>query len=705
MSAQNNQNISYYRDLFTSPENLINKRKKNREVFHKNIKEIQKKLKDIIGDDITNNDIFVYNKYEKDNLSEDKNSLENSKNIGNESKEINNNNDNNINNNDANNNIINKSNNNIDTNINTNNNINKINESNKKIEQNSNENDDSNKIPINPTIKYIDFILKRKSELKSEWDSKLYKKYFKYVCNCFSCCLKSEYTRRKDDIEKEELNDLLYDEDLIIFRNNFYTKEVIREKDYWYCEKTFIIFSIFSFFHFFSISQVNGIMYSLFGETKRSFFNYFDAQYFKDRRTEDNFYKILINSNLNDSSQVNFFFLTSFLTPFIINFCKKIKIYIVLNLLNLVVLVFVYFFDYLDENKINNKNYDFDDFIIRVFIPLALLYIFTGFIASFPFLLLEISPKYRNKNFYWILNLLILLAILSKNLLNNYLSIFFFKKCLLLGFIILYLLGEIIFLFYFCCNTDIFEEEEKKDEPLYILGKLIIKSDFMTVIITVKDFKKYFFTILNKKTIILIFINICTRTSKLKYKTEYKNFYNNVYFLILNFILSYLVFILIYLIFKFYKNKWCIPKEKYLLNIIILENSLMSGFSFISFIFSFFSNKTIIFIGKILFFIAIGMGGAINFIFSEYYSTQYIEYLSISGIIAVGQLLFRIIEFLLEPLKDKFWYFWQIFFSFVGIILTNYYKNNFKSFVEEKEFSDIKSRIQELKMPILYEAS
>lgn len=75
-----------------------------------------------------------------------------------------------------------------------------------------------------------------------------------------------------------------------------------------------IIFLIFSLLHFFSISQINGIIYSLIGEVKRSFFYYFKSDFFEDEDggTKKSFYEILISSNQNDSSQINFFYASFF---------------------------------------------------------------------------------------------------------------------------------------------------------------------------------------------------------------------------------------------------------------------------------------------------------------------------------------------------------------------------------------------------------
>ncbi len=63
---------------------------------------------------------------------------------------------------------------------------------------------------------------------------------------------------------------------------------------------------------------------------------------------------------------------------------------------------------------------------------------------------------------------------------------------------------------------------------------------------------------------------------------------------------------------------------------------------------------------------AILISGSVNFIFSEYYFNEYINYLSISGVVSFSQCIFRFIEFFSEYLND-IGYWLQILFSFIAI--------------------------------------
>lgn len=240
----------------------------------------------------------------------------------------------------------------------------------------------------------------------------------------------------------------------------------------------------------------------------------------------------------------------------------------------------------MDEDINNENNYDFFDFLIRILMSLFLIYIFTGLVASYPFLILETSKKYKNTNFYWILNLVLLVSVLIKNLINILLIQYFSKKILLLWYILLYLLGAIIFVLYLYNYREIFIKDKEEKGPFYEFGKLIFKSELITIQVKIQNYKQLFLSTFNKRIILLIFINLSTRASKLKYKTEYKDFFKHALFLLLNFFLSYLI----YYFMDYKKNENSYSKEKYLISIIKIENIIIFILSIISFIFAFISS-------------------------------------------------------------------------------------------------------------------
>ena len=71
-------------------------------------------------------------------------------------------------------------------------------------------------------------------------------------------------------------------------------------------------------------------------------------------------------------------------------------------------------------------------------------------------------------------------------------------------------------------------------------------------------------------------------------------------------------------------------------------------------------------------FMAIFIGGTINFILTEYYSTQNIEYLPLSGFISILNSLFKGLEIYYSIFKDDIWILVQIIFACIGLIIALY---------------------------------
>jgi hypothetical protein len=82
------------------------------------------------------------------------------------------------------------------------------------------------------------------------------------------------------------------------------------------------------------------------------------------------------------------------------------------------------------------------------------------------------------------------------------------------------------------------------------------------------------------------------------------------------------------------KNIELTEKDNFIIKIVGFNSIFMFFFSLFN---SFFSSS-------FFSFIPIFIGGILNYLFYEYYSTQKVEYTSLSGIIALGQLLFRLLE-------------------------------------------------------------
>ena len=162
----------------------------------------------------------------------------------------------------------------------------------------------------------------------------------------------------------------------------------------------------------------------------------------------------------------------------------------------------------------------------------------------------------------------------------------------------------------------------------------------------------------------ILLINFCSRLQKLKFKTEYKNKIENIHFLFFNFVFSVFIIGFFDLIYYIYIK---ITKKDF-------QNKNIENFIMICLILSF----SYVFVLSIIYYfkedsesyslcISIILTGSLNFLLYFYYSTQEAEYISLSGIISISQIIFRIIEFFLEPFDSNNDYFWQIFSSPIGI--------------------------------------
>ena len=79
------------------------------------------------------------------------------------------------------------------------------------------------------------------------------------------------------------------------------------------------------------------------------------------------------------------------------------------------------------------------------------------------------------------------------------------------------------------------------------------------------------------------------------------------------------------------------------------------------------------------------ISGSINFILTEYYSSQQIEYFSLSGIICFSQVIFRIVELIYSLYKDDWWIYFQIVVSFLGCVLSYFSKDIIKKILKKRK--------------------
>ena len=109
--------------------------------------------------------------------------------------------------------------------------------------------------------------------------------------------------------------------------------------------------------------------------------------------------------------------------------------------------------------------------------------------------------------------------------------------------------------------------------------------------------------------------------------------------------------------------------EKIILYIIIIVFLAI----FVESIFFYFNLKNVINrekLYKILIYCSIALTGSVNFLLYDFYSCQKIEYISLSGVVSLSQLIFRLLEFCFEPFESNSCYLIQFFSSIIGFILT-----------------------------------
>ena len=237
-------------------------------------------------------------------------------------------------------------------------------------------------------------------------------------------------------------------------------------------------------------------------------------------------------------------------------------------------------------------------------------------------------------------------------------------------------------IFYNIYKKKVFQEERIKFD--YKFGKIKISSQIFDISIKTKTWYNYLCSVLDRKLIFLLVVNLCSRASKLKFKTECKRHFDDSHigFIIGNFSCFFVIFCLNNLnkIFDFlFKCSICCNSKEEASESAFSRFILIESISIIilSLIASFEIPEEWI---KWISFKAIAISGSVNFVFSEYYSYQEINYLSISGTVSIAQMIFRGIEFLVEPFEKNVWYFIQ-FIPAIGAIIAcwihicfNYYK-------------------------------
>ena len=458
------------------------------------------------------------------------------------------------------------------------------------------------------TIQKINSIIYDKQIAEKDWYKEHYQNCncnlgccsFDCSFNCCLCCLKDKYKKSAikeiKDIEDVQKSIDKYDKNI----------QKINDNDQKFCNLICNDVFIFLFFcfHYFGIAQINSLLYSLFGEMKRCIFIYMRGIY-EDKLTTGSFQDFLENSNIKDSSQINYFYITSFITPYLLKCLNIYVLYIICFLSNIIIILCVWLYDYLPpQETIKYANYGLMEFIAKVVLIYCFFYLFTGILVYIPFEIIQRKMDYISS---YRINIPLILAIIVKiivfekiNLSDNYILRFLYFYLIGHAPIFIFIIGRYIlnYIKKECKNekkSNIIENQNKNndddEQPLveYSLGKLNMSYKNIEISIKTKETINVFYYFCDRRLLFLLFVNLCSRVSKLKFKTIYKDNYDeNICFIILNFTFSFLIFVFMNLIYYYFTKEKENENEKEKIrdicfcSFMLIENGLNLFFSLLS---------------------------------------------------------------------------------------------------------------------------
>ncbi len=306
----------------------------------------------------------------------------------------------------------------------------------------------------------------------------------------------------------------------------------------------------FSIFHFWALSEINGILFALLEELKKSAHIIFknDKEYNKDK----NFYKFFLDLVLYDSSQINFNYLSSILSNMIINLINVTPTYIVSFLFNTLFFILLYFFHISELTEEHDNEIIYACKIGSFFF----FYLFTGIIGLLPFYLIENKNNPKNiiiGNFCLFLGVIIknCFHILFKSIIKSELAIYWVKG-------LLFLLCSIPYIVFLS------KKNPKKNDVLeYSKGKLTIKQKFSSITFQFQKSKEYFKIFFSTPSVLyLLIFNLTSRTQKIMFKSKFKEEFDENWLMPLTFFLSFVIYLIIMCCYFFCRKKKEIEIEK-----------------------------------------------------------------------------------------------------------------------------------------------
>ena len=351
--------------------------------------------------------------------------------------------------------------------------------------------------------------------------------------------LKEEFDKCSEDIEKFVKKIEKMDDENKIYVDSL--RDILMKKNVNFNDdlEYYIFFSIL---HFYALSEINGILFALLEEIKKSsHYLMGDPEYNKDK----NFYYFFLELVLYDSSQINFNYLSSLLSNTIITFIDVTPTYFLCILCNAVLLIFLYSFHLFE---LTDKHDNEVIYALKMLFFFVLIYLFTGIIGLLPFYLIENKNNQMN---IVVGNSCLFLGVIIKNGVHILLIKAIDNKCTIYWIkVILFLLTSFLYFIFLCKKNP----KKKYDEIYqYSKGKLTLITKFYSITLQFQGFKEYFKRFFSTPSVIyLLILNFTSRTQKIMSKSKFKNvyiIYKESWLMPLSFLVSFVIYIFITIIY------------------------------------------------------------------------------------------------------------------------------------------------------------